>query len=258
MLRRLGAVALCLLPMPGAMAQGPVQTVMGTSASRDVPPSAVYRLPPGARPGVYRDLFEEDAPSVQPTYRSVCVRLCDGYYFPISFATTQSGLHADEEKCRASCSSEARLFFQASPGDDIGAARDFLGLQYELLPNAFKYRKTLVEGCRCKAQPWSAEEKQRHLRYAVRARKPAASAGAELPVVEIAAGERPLAQLRRAPPESARSNVPSPVVQDALQRPAPMAGTIPAPRLRPPAGYDFMDGARLPVYGLPPPPPRRR
>ena len=39
---------------------------------------------------------------------------------------------------------------------------------YAALPNAFKYRKTLVEGCRCRPQPWSEAELQRHRGYAQR------------------------------------------------------------------------------------------
>lgn len=261
MLPRSGAVALLLLgllPISAATAQGVLQNPFGfsTQPSRTLPPPATYRVPPSANPGVYRDLFEEEAP--QPTYRSVCVRLCDGYYFPVSFATTQNGLRADAEKCSASCSSEARLFFQPSPGEDIGAARDFLGLQYESLPNAFKYRKALVAGCQCKPQPWSAEERQRHQRYAVRARKLTVSPNADAPVVEIAGSERPLALMRRASPETEAKYAPPPAAQDNLRQPAPMAMPAPAPRPGPFAIYDLFGGTRAVVYGLPAPPPRRR
>ena len=43
---------------------------------------------------------------------------------------------------------------------------DLTGMAYSTLPNAFKYRKTLVEGCRCRPQPWSEAELQRHRAYA--------------------------------------------------------------------------------------------
>jgi hypothetical protein len=39
-------------------------------------------------------------------------------------------------------------------------------MAYTALPNAFKYRKTLVDGCRCRPQPWSEAELARHRAYA--------------------------------------------------------------------------------------------
>jgi hypothetical protein len=53
------------------------------------------------------------------TYRTLCVRLCDGYYFPISHATGQDGFMRDAERCAASCGSDARLFFHRNPGGDV-------------------------------------------------------------------------------------------------------------------------------------------
>ena len=43
---------------------------------------------------------------------------------------------------------------------------DLTGLAYSALPNAFRYRKTLVPECRCRPQPWSEAELQRHRDYA--------------------------------------------------------------------------------------------
>ena len=34
------------------------------------------------------------------TYRTVCVRTCDGYYYPISFSTNASRFREDEMTCR--------------------------------------------------------------------------------------------------------------------------------------------------------------
>jgi len=40
---------------------------------------------------------QRSAPS--GTYRTLCVRRCDGYYFPISFSTTRDHLAVDEAMC---------------------------------------------------------------------------------------------------------------------------------------------------------------
>ncbi len=100
------------------------------------------------------------------TYRTLCVRLCDGYYFPISFATTRSGLADDADKCSASCGAEARLFYYPNPGGAVETMTDLTGMAYSVLPNAFKYRKTLVSGCQCRLEPWSEAELARHRGYA--------------------------------------------------------------------------------------------
>jgi hypothetical protein len=58
---------------------------------------------------------------------------------------------------------------------------DLTGRAYSSFPNAFKYRKTLVPGCRCRPQPWSEAERRRHRSYesesAGAEAKPAAAPG---------------------------------------------------------------------------------
>ena len=95
-----------------------------------------------------------DAPaSHTATYRTLCVRLCDGFYFPISFATRGDGLARDAEQCTASCGLEARLFYHPNPGGSVEGMTDLLGRAYSALPTAFTYRKTLVTGCSCRPPP---------------------------------------------------------------------------------------------------------
>jgi Protein of unknown function (DUF2865) len=125
----------------------------------------------------YRGFDDDDQP-LQRGYgmvRTLCVRLCDGFYFPISFATPRSALSRDADSCSASCGAEARLFYYANPGGDVETMVDLNGMAYQSLPNAFKYRKTLVANCRCRPQPWSETELQRHRAYA--AGQPAADTG---------------------------------------------------------------------------------
>ena len=40
------------------------------------------------------------------------------------------------------------------------------GRNYTELPNAFRYRKSLISGCACKPMPWSEEALARHRQYA--------------------------------------------------------------------------------------------
>ena len=91
------------------------------------------------------------------TFRTVCVRICDGAYFPVSFATYQARFQDDEKPCKALCpASEATLFTYRNPGEDINQAVSVSGQPYLQLPNAFKFRTEFNPSCACKAagQTW--------------------------------------------------------------------------------------------------------
>jgi hypothetical protein len=106
--------------------------------------------------------FEED----YGTYRTLCVRLCDGFYFPISDGVRRERLYSDSRQCSQRCDGEARLFYYSTAGGSAETAVDLSGRRYADLPNAFRYRKALVDGCACKPAPWSAQEAARHEGYA--------------------------------------------------------------------------------------------
>ena len=102
-------------------------------------------------------------------YRMVCVRLCDGYYFPISFSTTRDQFGRDEQMCQSKCSSETRLFYHSSDNPKAEDLTDRNGNRYEDLANAFVYRSVYNPSCQCRAQPWTDEARQRHAMYATEA-----------------------------------------------------------------------------------------
>ena len=92
------------------------------------------------------------------TFRTVCVRTCDGAYFPISFATMPARFPDDERTCKALCpAAEATLFTYRNPGEDINQAVSINGQPYASSPNAFRYRQEFNPSCACKAagQTWS-------------------------------------------------------------------------------------------------------
>ena len=81
-------------------------------------------------------------PDLAGNYRTLCVRTCDGYFFPISFATHAGNLGRDAAICSALCpAAPSRLFIHAS-GDDEGprnmTALD--GTPYTDLATAFDFR----------------------------------------------------------------------------------------------------------------------
>lgn len=92
------------------------------------------------------------------TYRTLCVRTCDGYYFPISYSTVPSKFPEDEQACRRMCpATEAALFTHRNPGEDVARAVSTSGRLYTDLPSAFSYRKQLNPSCSCRlpGQSWA-------------------------------------------------------------------------------------------------------
>ena len=94
-----------------------------------------------ARPGVSSD---------GRTFRTWCVRACDGYYFPISYSTTRKHFEADQATCQAMCpAAETGLYYHdarnGGPEDMISLA----GRAYSELPSAFSYRIALDRSCTC-------------------------------------------------------------------------------------------------------------
>ena len=117
--------------------------------------------------GFLEQLFgnNDESPDANPNtmqegggYRTVCVRMCDGFYFPISFATTQARFGDDEALCKRQCpAADVALFYYGNPGQDIQQAQSLGGQSYAQLPNAFKYRNEFNPSCSCRGpgQSWA-------------------------------------------------------------------------------------------------------
>ncbi|MEZ5788258.1 MAG: DUF2865 domain-containing protein [Xanthobacteraceae bacterium] len=92
------------------------------------------------------------------TYRTLCVRTCDGFYFPISFQTTPAHFAEDEQTCQRLCpATEVQLYSHRNPGEEIRQAVSTSGRLYRDLPTAFKYRTSLDATCTCRrpGQSWA-------------------------------------------------------------------------------------------------------
>jgi hypothetical protein len=188
---------------------------------------------PGSGPGNFlQNLFgnnnNPNAPGADfgpqsGTFRTVCVRTCDGAYFPISFATVPARFPDDEKTCKALCpATEATLFAYRNPGEDINQAVSIGGQPYTSSPNAFRFRQEFNPSCACKAagQTWSDALKSIDDRAA-------AEQQGDIIVTEESAkkmarpppAKSPLAQAKKgAPPAGATASTPA---QDAPATAAP-------------------------------------
>ena len=74
--------------------------------------------------------------------QAFCVRTCDGRYFPVTASDNASRAASCNSLCPAS---ETKVF----SGGSIDSATAENGKSYSELPNAFRYRNELVNGCTC-------------------------------------------------------------------------------------------------------------
>jgi hypothetical protein len=141
------------------------QGVIGALAQNNCGPQYAAAAP---QRGFFETLFGGlsnpggTVPSAEPQlgsgYRTLCVRTCDGYYFPISFATSPARFAEDEQTCQRLCpATEAVLYTHRNPGEDVAQAVSSSGRVYKDLANAFRYRREFVGSCSCKqsGQTWA-------------------------------------------------------------------------------------------------------
>lgn len=85
------------------------------------------------------------------TYRTLCVRTCDGFYFPISFSTVPGQFSTDADTCAAMCpGAEAVLYTHRNPGEDSSQMVSLSGEPYSALPTAFRFRTEYDKACTCR------------------------------------------------------------------------------------------------------------
>lgn len=178
------------------------------------------------------------------TFRTVCVRLCDGFFFPISFATTPDRFGADEAECNARCSSGARLYVYPNPGAEPEDMKDMRGQPYTALKNAFLFRTQYVEACTCKPHPWEQEALDRHRLYAERAQK-----GRRTVAAKVQPARRGNETQARKAVEDGVSAVPRPVdiaAPNPVAQPDAVSVEAPVETGQTPPTTESADGPQLP------------
>ena len=160
------AVARPATPAPAVNALRALMNIDRGAVSRQLPPNtrAYAPLPSVDAPlGAERlanirldkPLVGRDQPATGAglTRRSVCVRLCDGFAFPVADYRGESDTAAHTAVCSGLCpGAPTRLYVAGAGSDDIANAvstRD--GKPYSALPAAFRYVSTRDAACSCHA-----------------------------------------------------------------------------------------------------------
>lgn len=164
----LGVQIACEASSSAALAQGFFSNLFGPPPSpppQYLPPPRIQVAPVALpKPQISTPREPKTAPQ-SSGYKTMCVRLCDGFYWPISSSTSRGRFGHDADICSSSCESESKLFYLPANGDPAEMV-DLQGRSYSKLPTAFKYRKAMDDSCRCKPRPWDKTELERHRRYA--------------------------------------------------------------------------------------------
>jgi hypothetical protein len=130
---------------------------------------------------------------VAGTFRTLCVRSCDGYYFPISFSTTRDRFEADQASCEQACpQGDAHIYYHRTSGEGPESMISLTGSAYADLATAFSYRKGLNPSCSC-GQP-AADD----LLPAERGNEAAIAAAVPVPRPRLAPGQDPETLANRA------------------------------------------------------------
>ena len=102
--------------------------------------------------------------------RTVCVRSCDGYFFPISSAASSADFGRDQRTCQMMCpGTQTELFYNSVDGESEDMISVATNRPYTEMPNAFYYRSAQNQGrdksCSCNMAAYYKEMQRREALY---------------------------------------------------------------------------------------------
>lgn len=118
-------------------------------------------------------------PSQQAGLRTLCVKTCDGSFFPIASNASPLDFRGLAEQCRNMCpGTQTELYFHSMTDQetsDMVSAET--GKPYKELPTAFAYRNASArqEGCSCNMAAYQEEMKSREAAVTPQAEQPYSS-----------------------------------------------------------------------------------
>lgn len=142
------------------------------------------------------------APLYGGQFQTLCVRTCDGYYFPLSYETGAENFQRDEAQCQAQCPG-AKLFYKNTGDEKPESMISLRGQAYGDMPNAFKFRKAGANAtpqCTCQRTAGNFATMGDPRELAKEAPKPAAPAGSAAPARQ----PQPLESAQPAPSAQAK------------------------------------------------------
>jgi len=93
---------------------------------------------------------EKNGAHVSAGSYAVCVRTCDGSFFPVSYSGAGSRADSLEEVCRSLCPNAEVVLYSFPFGGTINEAVSSTGEPYVDMPNALKFEQSFDSTCSCR------------------------------------------------------------------------------------------------------------
>ncbi len=166
---------------------------------------------------------DPDAPpgpaAVPRASRVLCVRHCDGAFYPLAVDVSTDRMPDMDRICQAQCPSAESSAYAGGDGDVSGAtATD--GSPYSALPTAFDYLKGTSQACACRAPHQSWAEALKGAEAMLQPGKGDVTVTAEMAVAMV----RPVAPAQKAVPAASRTAPKKVKPAPMLAAPAPLPG----------------------------------
>ena len=134
---------------PRPKASGARQRIIAALRANGCPPDDGVRIRQSIGIDTEQELIDLGDPYAR--YRTMCVRTCDGYYFPVSFSASPLEFDRDAQRCATMCpGADVSLFFHRVPdqeSEDMVSVAD--QTPYRSLPTAFAYRSGNTDNPQC-------------------------------------------------------------------------------------------------------------
>ena len=109
----------------------------------------VVTVPLNPDPGQENPL-DADAGEARAGSKAVCVRSCDGGFFPVSYSASGGRLDSLEDMCHALCPNADVSLYTYPAAGDIEQAVSISGARYVDTPTALKFRQSFDSSCSCR------------------------------------------------------------------------------------------------------------
>ena len=97
--------------------------------------------------------WEDEQPERALGSRAFCVRLCDGFYFPVGMAAGGRTAQAQASACARMCPASQVALYSLPLGGEVTQATGPQGQSYAMLPTAFRFRTEISSSCTCNGRP---------------------------------------------------------------------------------------------------------
>ena len=146
----------------------------GCAQCRNPAPTAFWPAAPIREPPIRKARLEYggDSSRARGGSYTVCVRTCDGSFFPVTYSGRLTRADGLEEVCRSLCPNTEVELYSFPLGGTIDEAVSATGEPYADLPNADKFEQTYDPRCSCRGpgQSWAKALAAAEARYGHNAR----------------------------------------------------------------------------------------